>query len=43
MQKRTLPPKNVDEVEGDPVIPERQCLILCMKVFLIDTFETTYE
>ena len=35
--------KNVDEVEDAPFIPDRPCLIACMKFFLMDTFETTYE
>ena len=35
--------QNVDKVEDASVIPDRPCLILWMKVFLMDTFETTYE
>ena len=31
------------EVEDALVIPDRPCLIPCMKVFLMDMFETTYE
>ena len=33
----------VDEVEDALVIPDGPCLIPCMKVFLMDTFETTYD
>ena len=35
--------ENVDEVEDTEVIPDGPCLIPCMKVFLMDTFDTTYE
>ena len=35
--------ENVDELEDAPVIHDGPCLIRCVKVFLMDTFETTYE
>ena len=35
--------QNVDKVEDASVIRDRPCLILWMKVFLMGTFETTYE
>ena len=35
--------ENVDVMEDDPVSLNRQCLIPFMKVFLINTFETTYK
>ena len=35
--------KNVDVVEDALVIPNEPCLIPCMKVFLMNTFEKTYE
>ena len=35
--------KNVDKVEDAPVIPNGPCLISCMKVSLINTFETTHQ
>ena len=35
--------KNVDKLEDALVIPDGPCLIPCMKVFLMDTFETSHE
>ena len=35
--------ENVDEVEDATVIPDGPCLTPCMKVFLMGTFETTYD
>ena len=35
--------ENVDEVEDASVILDGPCLNSCTEVFLIDTFQTTYE
>ena len=35
--------KNVDKVEDAPVMHDGPCLIPCMKVLLIDMFQTTDE
>ena len=35
--------ENVDKVKDAPVFPDGPSLIPCMKVFLMDTFETAYE
>ena len=35
--------ENIDEAEDAPVISDGSCLIPCMKVFLMDTFKSTYK
>ena len=35
--------ENVDVMEDDPVSLDGQCLIPFMKVFLMNTFKTTYK
>ena len=35
--------ENIEEMEDAPVISDRPCSILCMKVFQMDTLKTTYE
>ena len=35
--------ENIEEMEDAPVISDRPCSILCMKVFQMDTLKFTYE